>query len=216
MDINVKYDSSSNELSAIMAQYGSDKGSPGNNGHHNYTILYYPLFNPVRHAQLRVFELGLGTNNVNIPSNMGAGGHPGASLRGWKQFFPNAKVFGADIDKNILFEEDRIKTFYCDQCSSLAIKEMWDNPKLQKKFHIIVEDGLHTFSANVCFFENSIHKLKRGGIFVIEDIVRSDINQYINKMNEWKLKYHNLKFRLEIIPHARNNHDNILLLVQKY
>ena len=37
-------------------------------------------------------------------------GSPGASLRVWKDFFSNAKIYGSDIDKDILFNEDRIFT----------------------------------------------------------------------------------------------------------
>ena len=54
---------------------------------YNYTTLYYKLFSPRRYENLRIFELGLGTNNINIPSNMGPNGKSGASLRGWADFF---------------------------------------------------------------------------------------------------------------------------------
>jgi hypothetical protein len=47
-----------------MNKYGSDKG----NGWHNYTKLYYKIFKDKRNDELNIFELGLGTNNINIPS----------------------------------------------------------------------------------------------------------------------------------------------------
>ena len=34
---------------------------------------------------LRVLELGLGSNNPDVPSNMGVFGVPGASHRGWRE-----------------------------------------------------------------------------------------------------------------------------------
>ena len=105
----------STDLCFIMHYYGSDKGDPDLSRNHNYTRTYDELFRSMRPDELRVFELGLGTNNPNFPSNMGPSGRPGASLRGWKQYFKNANIFGADIDAGILFNEDRIKTFYCDQ-----------------------------------------------------------------------------------------------------
>ena len=37
-------------------------------------------------------------------------------------------------------------------------------------FDIIIDDGLHEFHANKCFFENSIEKLNPGGFYIIEDI----------------------------------------------
>jgi len=111
---------------------------------------------------LRIFELGIGTNNVNLPSNMGANGRPGASLYGWREFFPNSKIYGADIDRDILFQTDQIHTFYCDQTNEHSITSMWSNePELSENFDFIIEDGLHEFHANVCFFEKSIHKLKK-------------------------------------------------------
>jgi hypothetical protein len=82
----------------VMSKYGSDKG----HAWHNYTTIYFVLFEALRNRPLRFFELGLGTNNSSLPSNMGAKGMPGASLRGWRDFFPHACIFGADIDRDIL------------------------------------------------------------------------------------------------------------------
>ena len=68
-----------------------------------------------KNNNLNIFELGLGTNNTDVAYNMGPSGRPGASLKSWKEFLPNSMIYGADIDKIVLFNEDRIKTFYCDQ-----------------------------------------------------------------------------------------------------
>lgn len=98
-------------LCEIMGRYGSDKGHIDiTKSHHNYTTYYYHIFNPIRTEKLRVFELGLGTNNPNLPSNMGVNGKPGASVYGWREFFPHSDIFGADIDTDILFSADRIRT----------------------------------------------------------------------------------------------------------
>lgn len=157
-------------LCEIMGRHRSDKGHANiTESWHNYTTFYYSLFKDRRDTPLRLFELGLGTNNPNILSNIGPDGVPGASLYGWKDFFPLAHIFGADIDKDILFQEDRIQTFYCDQTNPDTIKEMWDT---LDPFDIIIEDGLHTFEANVCFFENSIHKLNTNGYYIIEDVLK--------------------------------------------
>lgn len=93
----------------VMARWGSDKAS------NSYTPVYAALFGERRAEPLRILELGLGTNNLDVLSNMGVFGAPGASHRGWREIFPHAQVHGADIDRRVLFEEDRIKTFYCDQ-----------------------------------------------------------------------------------------------------
>lgn len=203
------------ELCIIMGECGSDKGNKDiNNCKHNYTQLYYRLFSDLRNNKLRVFELGLGTNNPYIPSSMGINGKPGASLYGWEKFFPNANIYGADIDRDILFETDRIKTYYCDQTNSEEIKRMWNHRELWEPFDIIVEDGLHSFDANVCFFENSIHKLKRGGFYIIEDIICNTLEMWNEKIKEWQIKYPEYKFKIINLPCSINNWDNIVLVVQ--
>ena len=207
----------STELCKIMEKYGSDKGSNDIiNCWHNYTTFYYSIFNKIKDNKLRIFELGLGTNNINIPSNMGINGKPCASLYGWKDFFPSSLIFGADIDKDILIDEDRIKTYYCDQTNPEIIKEMWANSELEDNFDIIIEDGLHEFNANVCFFENSIHKLKSDGFYIIEDIKMNELYLFLNKINnEWKNKYPECIFNLLKIPSIINTIDNNLLFIYK-
>lgn len=203
-------------LCEIMGRHRSDKGSINIElSWHNYTTFYYSIFKDLRDKQLRVFELGLGTNNVNIKSNMGSEGRPGASLFGWSEIFPNSHIFGGDIDTDILFNTDKIKTFYCDQTNPEIIKKMWIEPDLQDNFDIIIEDGLHTFNANVCFFENSIHKLKPNGYFIIEDINKNEECLFNNKIKYWESQYKDCLFTLLKIPSSCNHNDNTLLVVIK-
>jgi hypothetical protein len=200
-------------LCVIMQKCGSDKGGTGVS-HHNYTRLYHSLFKAHINSEMRIFELGIGTNNVNLPSNMGKYGIPGASLKAWSEYLPNSQVFGADIDRDILFQESNIKTYYCDQRDSLSIRDMWNHPDLNNNFDIIIEDGLHTFEANVCFFENSVHKIKPGGLYIIEDVIVHKLHLYQAKIEEWKSIYPGLSFRIKIIPNECNDFDNCLIIIQ--
>jgi hypothetical protein len=214
MDIHCDYDPEAiTPLCGIMNTFGSDKGDGGKEGAHNYTTFYYALFKRVRFEPLYVFELGLGTNNVDVPSNMGPHGLPGASLRGWRQYFPNAHIYGADIDERILFQEDRIQTYACDQTDPQSIQRLWSHFPTTS-FDILLEDGLHTFEANVCFFEHSIHKLAKGGVYVIEDINEESIPKFEAILPEWKQKWSHLDFRLVNIPYQRSTKGNIVLLAQ--
>ena len=162
-------------LAQLCDVHGSDKGALQETGHpyswpaHSYTDYYARLFNHCRLGMRKVFECGLGTNNPDLPSNMTSSGKPGASLRVWRDYFPNAVIVGADIDRQILFEEDRIRTYYVDQTDPKAIADFWSKVG-QDDFDFIVDDGLHTFAAGKCLFENSIHKLSQHGIFIIEDV----------------------------------------------
>jgi hypothetical protein len=201
-------------LCHIMGHFGSDKGhSQILRSRHNYTTLYHHLFNTMRDQPIRLFELGLGTNNVSVPSNMGPDGRPGASLLGWREYFPKGQIYGADIDKEILFISDRIDTFYCDQTSPESIAALWKEPGLEQGFDIIIEDGLHTFSANVCFFKHSIHKLNAGGYYIVEDISKADIPAFEEAIGVWKEEYAHT-FTLLTLPSTVNTWDNSVLIVK--
>lgn len=198
-------------LCQIMDVYGSDKGPrKGNTTHHTYTAAYHELFKDKVGAPLNVFEVGLGTNNLKFPCNMGVNGKPGASLRGWREYFPKAAIYGADIDTGVLFEEDRIRTVYCDQTIPSVVRAMWDGlPDMD----IIIDDGFHQFEANVTFFENSIHKLTPTGTFVIEDIAHENVVRFRRKIDEWKVTYPTLAFDLKILT-GGNPYDNNMLVVK--
>ena len=199
-------------LCIIMGNNKSDKGNINiTYSKHNYTTFYDSIFKDIKYNNINIFELGLGTNNLTIPSNMGVNGRPGASLYGWSDYFINAHVYGADIDKDILFQTDRINTFYCDQTNVNSINLLWNN--LPIMFDIIIEDGLHNFNANVCFFENSIHKLNKNGYYIIEDIKNTEIPLFEEKINEWKNRYNYLTFNLLKIKSTVNFKDNNLLVV---
>jgi SAM-dependent methyltransferase len=115
-----------------------------------------------------MLEIGLGTNNTDVVSNMGQMGRPGASLRAFRDFLPNAEIYGADIDKRILFKEERISTFFVDQTDLNSFAELDAN--VSKKFDLIIDDGLHSPNANIAVLIFALTRLKRDGWLVIEDV----------------------------------------------
>jgi SAM-dependent methyltransferase len=194
------------EMCRVMTMYGSDKGRTN-----KYTQLYSALFNNRRDQPLRIFELGLGSNNLDVLSNMGVFGAPGASLRGWRHIFPHASVYGADIDRAIIFEEDRIKTFYCNQLDRSSVRELWSHLDLQDGMDIIIEDGLHTFEANVSFLEESVNHLRPGGIYVIEDIGLDCVNRWYDELQRtYTERYPGYEFVFVVSANRRSN--NLLVI----
>ena len=198
---------SNSKLTELMNYYGSDKG--GKNNHHNYADFYSEIFFHRRNEIKSFLEIGLGTNNVNLPSNMGIDGVPLASLRAWRDYFKNAQVYGADIDKSILTNEERIKTFFVDQANPESIKKLF-NSIGELKFDIILEDGLHEYNANICFFENSIDYLKNNGIYIIEDVFYKDKKKFLNYFRN-----KNYNFSIVDIYHKKNIANNCLVIVRK-
>ena len=195
------------KLKDLMDFYGSDKG--GKNNHHNYTHFYSQIFYNKKEKIKNFLEIGLGTNNLEVPSNMGKQGKPLASLRAWRDYFINANIYGADIDKGILKNEERIKTFFVDQTKPETIIKMFKDIGVAK-FDVILEDGLHEFNANICFFENSINFLAKDGIYIIEDVYYKDQERFIKYFE--KSKYN---FSIIDIFHNKNIANNCLIVIEK-
>ena len=196
-----------NQLTELMNNYGSDKGNIDN--HHNYSEFYSELFFNNRKKVKNFLEIGLGTNDVSMASNMGKHGSPLASLRAWRDFFENAEIYGADIDKKILKNENKIKTFYVDQTNPQTIKTMFENIGVEK-FDIILEDGLHEYEANICFFENAIKYLSDDGVYIIEDVYFKDKIKFINYFEKEKFNY-----SIVDIYHEENIANNCIVLIRK-
>ena len=196
------------DLCQQMLSFGSDKSSP----FHNYTVLYDSLFSRFRNEELALFELGLGTNKIGAPSSMGSEGKPGASLRGWRAYFPHALIYGADIDGDILFQEDHIRTFWTDQREPRANRALWKNLG-DIRFDIIIDDGLHEASANICFFMEFIGKLKKGGIYFIEDVTPNDAELLGDFAHSISCVAKSIVF--EELDHPANKVDNRLFIFQK-
>lgn len=137
-------------------------------------------------------------------------GKPGASLRVWRDYFPNAIIYGADIDKDILFAEERIKTFYIDQLDPVAIKECWSSIN-ERDFDFIVDDGLHTFDAGLTLFVQSIDRLSIDGVYIIEDVAINDLIKY-------KKFFSNSEYEVDYVLMNRPDlplSDNSLVVIRK-
>lgn len=204
------------EFAELCDKYGSDKGSQKLAGRvyagrpHDYADFYELLFGHSRLAIRNVFECGIGTNGTSFAYNMGPAGSPGASLRVWRDYFPSAQVMGADIDASILFQEERIRCFPLDQTSKDSIAAFWASCGVLD-VDIIVDDGLHEFSAGVSLFEGSIDRLSPTGTYLIEDVSRADLLKY---SRYFAGAPYNIYF-VELSKPDDGRNDNNLVVVRK-
>lgn len=157
-------------LGNLFDFYGSDKRR--NQYDQFYAIIINSLLNKFP-KEVNVFEIGLGTNNIDVPSNMGLHGSPGASLRAFRDYSHQINVFGADIDRRILFNEERIQTFYINQ---LDIDSVTKLHTIVSQSHLIIDDGLHTPEANLNVLSTYKDFMQSGSWIVIEDIAKSQMN----------------------------------------
>ena len=198
-------------LKKLFDKHGSDKGNL--NYKHNYSKFYSRLFYKKKFERINFLEVGLGSIDPKISFHMKFMGNnykPLASLFAWRDYFVNGNIYGADIDKKILKNHNRIKTYFVDMLNKNSIKNMWF--EINQKMDIIIDDGFHSFEANINLFEQSFNFLKKDGLYIIEDVHRKPYN--IRKFYQF-FKSRNIKFKIVDLYHLKNVNDNCLILIKK-
>lgn len=143
-------------LTEIMNANLSDKGTVMGEAH-GYTRAYERWFESMRKAPLRVLEIGVCDPRM-----------PGASLKGWYEYFPNAAIFGYDIVDAHQFDNDRILTFVGDQSDPADLEGFVEFSG--GEFDIIIDDGSHKDMHQQASLAFLFPHLKPGGQYFIEDL----------------------------------------------
>lgn len=149
-------------LSRLFDAEGSDKGAEL-----GYANLYGPLLSR-KPAPRSILEIGLGSTHTDTASHVSPHRKTGGSLRALRAFCPSADIFGADVDRRILFEEERIRTFFVDQTDPASFDAL--GRALPPHLDLIIDDGLHSPEANLNTLRFALPRLAPGGWCVIEDI----------------------------------------------
>ena len=121
---------------------------------HNYLKKYEFFLRDWKNKPLRLLELGVSK---------------GGSERMWKRFFPQAQVYGVDIDENCrAYEEERIKIRIAD----LSQDDVLESLK-EIRPHIIIDDASHFWSHQIKALFTLFPILPSGGVYILEDIETS-------------------------------------------
>lgn len=137
-------------LHELGLKYGTDKAT-----FHNFCELYDEHLTPYKNIK-KMLEIGI---------------YRGESLLMWKEYFPEALIVGADINRYNI-NEDRIKTICINQ------ENESDLLSLDNDFDFIIDDGGHTMLQQQLTLKVCVDKLKSGGIYILEDLHTSNWLQY--------------------------------------
>ena len=136
-------------LDAIGLRRGTDKSSR----HHDFLRLYESFFAPLRDRALRILEIGV---------------WEGQSLQTWAEFFPNARVVGADINPDtVRFAGGRVAVEVVDQSDAAGLARL---AAAHGPFDIVVDDGSHVWAHQILTLQVLLPHVVPGGFFVVEDI----------------------------------------------
>lgn len=168
-------------LSKLGIKYGTDKI-----GKHNYLPVYYELFRNKgkRKRVKKVLEIGVAE---------------GAGLRMFRDFFTHAMIYGAEIEDNRIFSEDRIEVIKCDQSSRQDLIRLFSVIGLDIDF--VVDDGSHKPQDQVFTCLSTLPRLKKGCIYVIEDVSDTSILEPIRKF-----------YKPEIIRVGKRYDDRLIII----
>jgi len=169
------------ELCRLCVRYGTDKVTWG------YTPYYFDAFKAKREEVRRVLEIGI-CGFRDIPNNV-----VGASLFVWRDFFPNAEIYGIDNDSRFIFnDQQRIHTALCDAYDARMLNDVlakWDvTPGF---FDFIVDDAVHDPVPQVNLFNDLVPTLAPDGLYAIEDVCpykvpNGDLDHMVRLMVGWE------------------------------
>lgn len=148
-------------------KYQSDKGA------NDYSDVYDEIFAPRKNDNINLLEIGIGTL-YNAESNMlfWKDKHPdylpGASLRAFRDYFPNGSIYGIDVQPDcMILDDERITTYIFNSTDIETISNIF---LAATTFDFIIDDGDHHSDVQIKTFENFFPKLNPGGIYIIEDL----------------------------------------------
>jgi hypothetical protein len=151
------------DLCVLATEYPTDKSPYNYNSQqpvhrHSYTAVYDLLFSAKRYESLALGELG-------VLDNM--------SMQAWRQYFPQAILYGFDVFEARLVEARRANlpnTYYglADVSDRGSLFEAFNSAR--QAFDILIDDSTHIFQHQVNFVSVAVEFLKPGGMLVVEDI----------------------------------------------
>jgi demethylmacrocin O-methyltransferase len=114
-----------------------------------------------------MYEHYLSPHREDIESVLEIGILEGRSLRAWRDYFPNAEVYGMDINPQSLFTEDRIQCTLGDQGDQHSLVSV---ARKYGPFDFICDDGSHVFHHQLVSLLTLWEYVNFGGFYIIEDI----------------------------------------------
>ncbi|MDG1697418.1 MAG: class I SAM-dependent methyltransferase [Polaribacter sp.] len=136
-------------------------------GGHFYTQHYQLHFKKFKYKKINLLEIGVGGYK-----NPFSGGN---SLRMWKKYFPFGNIFSIDIYDKSPIQERKIKIFKGSQVDDFFLNSVL---KETGDLDLIIDDGSHINEHVIQTFKLLFPKLKKGGIYVIEDTQTSYWKSY--------------------------------------
>ena len=159
-------------LDSLFVKFNTDKGSSVNwNGKiikgHKYSVFYEKYLKHLKNSKINILEIG---------------SLRGESTASFYYYFPHAALHCADINPfQMKFCSSRIKPIFVDTSSKKILSNLAKYYK--NEFDIIIDDASHSLKDQLITISTFFKKLKKGGIYIIEDLNQLD---HFPELNVWK------------------------------
>lgn len=150
-------------LSEIAQRHGTDKG-PRENA---YTLVYDMLLSPMRMLPIRLMEIGLARGGPEVGGSADREVVDIPSVRMWREFLPQAHIYGVDISDFSAFQQEWFTFFRADCGAAEQLRAISDQVE---PLDVIVDDGSHASFHQKTAFVELFGRLKPGGLFIVEDL----------------------------------------------
>ena len=149
----------------------------------NYTPFYYHLLKdkPIR----KLLEVGVGCPETMEIRNY----RTGASLYMWRDFFPGAQIYGADINAQCIFKDERIETFLCDETKEEDLVNLIK--KTGPDIDLFIDDASHLEEHQKYMCQTLMPLLKKDVMYIIEDVNYSP-EHLIADLGKYDCEIHNM------------------------
>jgi len=144
-------------LDEIGILHKTDKSSKK----HNYLAVYEQVLQSMRDKPIKLLEIGI---------------FNGASLRMWRDYFPQGKIVGVDNKPQALEHAgERIEVYHGDQADpdgliALATKH--------GPFDVIIDDGSHIWWHQIATMRALLPLVRSGGHYILEDL-HTSFGEYV-------------------------------------
>jgi hypothetical protein len=161
-------------LTSLANRTGSDKGNQKFHCHY-YTRIYKHLLAPFEEKPIRLLEIGLlhpdhtawisGSYLTKIDH---ASASQAPSLEMWASYFPQAEIFGLDLNDFSTARADRYKIFRGDAGSRADLNRFVEVSG--GEFDVIIDDASHASHHQQIALGVLFPHVRPGGLFIIEDL----------------------------------------------
>ena len=175
-------------LNCLFEYFNSDKGNKFINQYtrfskknnklikgHKYAVYYEMFIKKIKKKKLNILELGSFKGNATASFFF---------------YFKNSFIYSVDLYPDLfIYKSKRIKNFKVDNSSE---KELLSLSK-KKKYDLIIEDAGHYLKDQIISLFTLFPKLKKKGIYVVEELDFPDTRKDMNLKNEKNTLYTILK-----------------------